>query len=173
MHRTNRYEPAEIWSVDGMRVASVARTCLDICAVLPFALTSPAIEHAVITKKVTLGALIALLERIGGRGVRGTADLRVAVRTGRSDAMLQSMLERVVARALDELPIRSRRPPAPVDVHRRPPCRARLRLARADPGPQPIQRTDWVHLSYGGTTRRRWARRSCRPTASCRSASRR
>jgi hypothetical protein len=170
VHRTKRYDEQDVVTVGGLRVSTVARTALDLCAVLPLSLTSSAIEHAVISKRVTLGQLLSLLERVGRRGVRGTADLRHIVRSGRSDALLQSMLEKVVANALRPLllPAAVRQHPLTCVDGRR----VVLDFAWPDVGlaveadgmrwhasrreweatqarSRSIQRSGWLHLTYG------------------------
>lgn len=172
VHRTRRYEPADVMMMDRLRISTPARTALDICAVLPLSITAPAIEGAVINRVLTLGSLLTILERIGGRGVKGTVDVRHIIRSGRSDAQLQSMLEKIVARELARLPI-----PRAVRQH---PLRctdgrqvvldfawpdiglavdadgmrwhaSREEWARTQARSRSIQRSGWLHLTYGWT----------------------
>jgi hypothetical protein len=92
-HRTNLLDPVDVVLVDGVPCTARARTLLDLGGVLPFELVHPIIEDAVIRSLVTRFELLAVLERVGGRGRRGSASLRAALDTD-LPANLESELER-------------------------------------------------------------------------------
>jgi hypothetical protein len=92
-HRTNLLDPLDFTVVDGIACTRIPRTLLDLGAVLPFELVHAAIEDAVIRRLVTKIQLVAVLERVGGRGRRGTASLRAALRSELPE-QLESELER-------------------------------------------------------------------------------
>jgi hypothetical protein len=98
-HRTNLLDPLDIVVVDHIRATARPRTLHDLGAVLPFDLLAPIVEDAVIRKLVTRIQLIALLERVGGRGRRGSASLRAALETDLPEH-LESDLERRLWRLL-------------------------------------------------------------------------
>jgi very-short-patch-repair endonuclease len=92
---------SEITSRDGIPITSKGRTAMDYCAVTPLWIAQEVIVEAVITKILRPQELFAVLDRSGGRGCPGTADLRT-IATGLDDLEgLESMLELVVAEALD------------------------------------------------------------------------
>lgn len=92
-HRTNRLDPADCCTVSGVPVTTIPRTLLDLGAVLSYEQVEHTVQDAIIRKVVTEGALAAVLERVGGRGRRGTAPLRAVLRHAVPDARLASMLE--------------------------------------------------------------------------------
>jgi hypothetical protein len=92
-HRTNMLDELDVTVVDGIRCTTIARTLLDLGGVLPFEMVHATIEDAVIRKLVTKLELIAVLERVGGRGRRGTASLRASLRSELPEH-LESELER-------------------------------------------------------------------------------
>ena len=94
VHRTNYLPPLDRDVVDGIPCSSAPRTCLDLGAVLPYELVEPIVQDAVIRKIVTHGDLMAVLERVGGRGRRGTAPLRAVVHGALPDERIESELER-------------------------------------------------------------------------------
>jgi hypothetical protein len=104
VHRTNLLDDADQAVVDGIRCTSRARTLLDLGAVLPYELVEPVVQDAVITKRVGHAELLAILERVGKRGRRGTAVLRAAVRDAVPDERLESELERRLLALLPEAP---------------------------------------------------------------------
>jgi hypothetical protein len=79
--------------VNGIPVTTIPRTLLDLGAVVPYEVVEHATQDAIIRKLVEPGSLVAVLERVGGRGRRGTAALRSVVRHALPDEKLQSMLE--------------------------------------------------------------------------------
>ena len=98
-HRTNLLDPLDVCTVDAIPCTRRPRTLLDLGGVLPFELVHPIIEDAVIRKLVTRYELVAVLERVGGRGRRGTATLRATLRE-QLPANLESELERRLLRLL-------------------------------------------------------------------------
>lgn len=100
-HRSLRLHPAEIATRDGIPITAKGRTAMDYCAVTPLWIAQEVIVEAVITKILKPHEVFAVLDRSGGRGCRGTADLRT-IATGFDDLEdLESMLELVVAGVLD------------------------------------------------------------------------
>ena len=93
VHRTNLLDPLDVEVVDGIACTRRPRTLLDLGGVLPFELVHPIIEDAVIRKLVSRIELVAVLERVGGRGRRGTASLRAALQSELPEN-LESELER-------------------------------------------------------------------------------
>jgi hypothetical protein len=94
IHRTNLLLPADVTVVDGIPCIAAPRTCLDLGGVLPYEIVEPIVQDAVIRKIVKHEALFAVLERVGGRGRRGTTALRAVVRGGLPDEKIESELER-------------------------------------------------------------------------------
>lgn len=106
-HRSRRLPAMEITVRDGIPITTKGRTALDFCAVTPLWVAQEVIVEAVITKVVRPEELFAVLDRSGGQGCPGTVALRT-IATGLDDLdQLESMLELVVAQALD----RARVPP--------------------------------------------------------------
>jgi hypothetical protein len=97
VHRTSLLDGLDRAVVDGIPCTTVARTLLDLGAVLPYEVVEQAVQDAVIRKLVTHAELVAILERVGKRGRRGTAKLRVVVRYALPDEKLESELERRLA----------------------------------------------------------------------------
>lgn len=93
LHRTNALEPVDVTTVDGVPATTVARTLLDLGAVLPFELVQQAAQDALIRHLVVDADLLSVLERIGGRGRRGTASLRAVIVAGTPPEELESRLE--------------------------------------------------------------------------------
>jgi hypothetical protein len=96
VHRTNLLAAADVVVVDRIRCTAPPRTCLDLGAVLPYELVEPIVQDAVIRKLVTHQDLLAVLERVGGRGRRGTAALRAIVHGALPDEHIESELERLL-----------------------------------------------------------------------------
>jgi predicted transcriptional regulator of viral defense system len=90
IHRAD-LAPDEVTEVDGIPVTTVARTLLDLAAVLPRAQVERAIERAEALGLADTVSLDALLQRHRGR--RGTATLREARDTGIEPALTRSELE--------------------------------------------------------------------------------
>src|SRR4051812_41831456 len=95
-HRTNLLTAADIVVIDRIPCTAPPRTCLDLGAVLPYELVEPIVQDAVIRKLVTHEELLAVLERVGGRGRRGTAALRAIVHGALPDERIESELERLL-----------------------------------------------------------------------------
>ena len=95
-HRTNLLSELDRTTVDGIPCTSLARTLLDLGAVLPYEMVELAAQDAVIRRLVTPAQLVSVLERVGGRGRRGTAPLRAAVDGALPDDRIESELERVL-----------------------------------------------------------------------------
>jgi len=94
IHRTNRLDPPDRTIVDGMPVTSLPRTLLDLGAVLPYEIVEQAAHDAVIRKLVTFESLVAVVDRLGGRGRRGVGVLRAVLLGAALDERLESELER-------------------------------------------------------------------------------
>ena len=100
LHRTNRLPRCEVTTRDGIPITTKGRTAMDLCAVTPLWVSQEVIVEAVITKLIKPQELFAVLDRSGGRGCPGTADLR-AIAVGLDDLEgLESMLELIVADTL-------------------------------------------------------------------------
>lgn len=110
VHRTRRH--GDIIVVDKIPVTTKARTALDCAAVLPLHVLEPLIQNAVTGGVVKIEALLAILDRRGGRGVDGTVRLRTALEGGLVDEKIQKRLELLVARI-----VRRARVPAPTRQH--------------------------------------------------------
>lgn len=93
VHRTTLLDARDRTTVDGIPVTTIPRTLLDLGAVVPYGVVEHATQDAIIRKLVEPASLVAVLERVGGRGRRGTAALRSVVRHAIPDEKLQSMLE--------------------------------------------------------------------------------
>jgi hypothetical protein len=92
-HRTNLLDVLDVELVGGIPCTRRPRTLLDLGGVLPFEVVQACIEDAVIRKLVTKLELVAVLERVGRRGRRGTASLRASLRSELPEN-LESELER-------------------------------------------------------------------------------
>ncbi len=111
VHRTDRLDPEDVTAVQGVPVTSVARTLLDLGALLHVDPLRSAAEDAVLRSLVSPLDLLCTLERLGGRGRRGTRRLRAVV-TGLLPlpAALESRLEAALLRIVRE----SGAPPPPM-----------------------------------------------------------
>jgi len=96
VHRTNVLDARDITVVDGVPCTTVARTCLDLGAVVPYEVVELAVQDAIIRNLVTHAQLFSVLERVAGRGRRGSAALRAVVRHALPDELLESELERLL-----------------------------------------------------------------------------
>lgn len=100
-HRSRRLPAVETTVCNGIPITTKGRTALDFCAVTPLWVAQEVIVEAVITKVVRPDELFAVLDRSGGQGCPGTVALRT-IAAGLDDLEgLESMLELVVAEALD------------------------------------------------------------------------
>jgi hypothetical protein len=106
-------EPDEVTQVDGIPVTTVARTLLDLAAVLPPSQLERAVERAEALGLADTVPLAALLERHGGR--RGTAALREVLQGGVQPVLTREELEARFLTFLDahDLP----RPAVNEDLH--------------------------------------------------------
>jgi very-short-patch-repair endonuclease len=93
VHRTDRLDDLDRAVVDGIPCTSVARTLLDLGAVVHRTVVRTATRDAALRGLTTLVDLVCILERIGGPGRRGTAALRWTIRQSLPDARLESRLE--------------------------------------------------------------------------------
>jgi hypothetical protein len=84
----------------GIPVTTVARTLLDLAAILNAHELNRALERAEALRLSDSTPLVALIERHHGR--RGTANLRTAIRDGLRPAVTKSELERRFLTFLDE-----------------------------------------------------------------------
>jgi hypothetical protein len=94
VHRTNFLPAADRTLVGKVPVTTVARTLLDLGAVVPFEIVEQAVSDAVIRKFVTHAQLFSILERTGRRGRRGTATLRAVLDHALPSERSESELER-------------------------------------------------------------------------------
>jgi hypothetical protein len=99
-HRARTLGPPDRVVRGGIPVTSVARTLLDLCGIpwLTYETVEHAAQHAVITGKVTVEELFAVLDRVGGKGFEGTVRFRSVLQGGLPDATIQSMLELLLDR---------------------------------------------------------------------------
>jgi hypothetical protein len=111
-HRTDTLEPRDVGSVDGVPCTTVPRTLLDLGAVVDRRVVRTAAQDAVIRGLVSVLDLVCILERLGGRGRRGTAALRWTVRSCLPTSGLESGLEAALLGV-----IRSSGMPEPVVQH--------------------------------------------------------
>lgn len=93
IHRSDTLEALDRTTVDGLPVTSRARSLLDLGAVVPYEVVEHAVQVAIIECLVTLPELVAVLDRLGKPGRRGTASLRAVLRAAIPDERLASMLE--------------------------------------------------------------------------------
>ena len=93
IHRTDTLDWVDRCVVNGIPTTSRARTLLDLGAVVPYELVEHAVQVAIIERLVTLQDLLAVLDRLGKPGRRGTAPLRAVIRAAIPDERLASMLE--------------------------------------------------------------------------------
>jgi very-short-patch-repair endonuclease len=86
VHRSVRLERADVRRCDGIPATSLARTVVDLAAVLSRAELNALLDHVLGERRVSASQLHRCLERLGNRGRRGTralADLLASRRTGR------------------------------------------------------------------------------------------
>lgn len=112
LHRTDQLEPVDVTSVDRIPVTTVARTLLDLGAVVPFEVVELAAQDAMIRDLVSGLDLICVLERVGKRGRRGTAALRAVVRGSLPPEGIESPLELDLLQLIESCPV-----PPPVLQH--------------------------------------------------------
>ena len=100
VHRTDTLDTEDVAAVEGIPVTSVARTLLDLGALLPAPVLATTTEDAAIRGLVTPPDLVATLERLGRPGRRGAAALRVVVGQLATPAALESRLETALLRLI-------------------------------------------------------------------------
>lgn len=111
-HRTDLLEPADVTWVNSIPVTTLGRTLLDLGAVVPYHVVELAAQDAMIRKLVLTVDLICVLERVGGRGRRGTAALRAIVEGSLPAKGIESHLELALVRLIETCPV-----PRPVLQH--------------------------------------------------------
>jgi hypothetical protein len=100
IHRTNVLDAVDRAVVGGIPVTALPRTLLDLAAVTPFDVFVHAAEVSVINRQVGIVDLVAVLDRLGKPGRRGTAPMRRFVREAIPDERLASILERDLLRLI-------------------------------------------------------------------------
>jgi very-short-patch-repair endonuclease len=101
VHRAVRLVSAEIKTVEGIHVTSVARTVVDLAAVLPKARLQVVLDHALSSRMVSVAQLWRRLESLGRPGRKGTGVLAELIGAGSSALRLpQSEFELRVLRVL-------------------------------------------------------------------------
>jgi len=111
--RVSRLAPADIATHSGIRVTSVARTILDLAALVPRRTLERTLDEALRKDQVTLKAMRWCIERNGRRGRGGVADLEALLHERRLQHAPDSVLESDVAALL-----RENRLPQPVKRYR-------------------------------------------------------
>jgi very-short-patch-repair endonuclease len=111
VHRTDRLDPVDVSRACRVPVTSPARTLLDLGAVAPAQVVESALEDALMRRLVTFALLTATLRRLGRRGRRGTAVLRVLVQerdpaTAPTESVLEDTLLQVLRRGGLPAPVR-------------------------------------------------------------------
>jgi hypothetical protein len=109
VHRTTLLDAIDRTTVEGIRSTARPRTLLDLAGTMPFELVQHIVEDAVIRKFVTHPQLFSVLERVGGRGRPGSANLRAVLRSGLPDERVTTKLEHLLHVLIESLPV-----PAPV-----------------------------------------------------------
>jgi len=79
IHRTTRLDPEDLTTRRGVRATTLARTLVDLAAVLPPPYTAKLLREADRLNKLNATTLHAALERTSGRGGAGRAALRAAL----------------------------------------------------------------------------------------------
>lgn len=100
--RAVRLRPFEVTVVRGIPVTAKGKTALDYCALTSFEVAQEVIAQALIRKVVRPEEILAALERSGGQGQRGTVKLRGIAESIDEIMELESVLELVVSRVLDD-----------------------------------------------------------------------
>lgn len=106
-HRARSLGPVDVVVRDGIPVMALPRVLMELCAIpwLSYDKVEHAIHHAVITRKVATEDLLAVLERLGGKGFTGTVLFRSITSGGLPDETIESMLELLLDRIVDEAAI--------------------------------------------------------------------
>lgn len=113
IHRTDTLDVADRCLVNGTPCTSRPRTLLDLGAVIPYELVEHAVQVAIVERLVSERDLLAVVDRLGKRGRRGTASLRAVLRAAIPDERLASMLEHDTLALIERAGV-----PTPVLQHR-------------------------------------------------------
>jgi len=100
IHETKAYDAIDTKVVEGIPCTGVARTLLDLGAVVPPRVVEYALDQALRTNLVTLGELEALLKRAGRQGRNGAGVLRALLATRMPGRVAESPQERRMVRQL-------------------------------------------------------------------------
>lgn len=111
VHRVRHLDRRDVTRHDGVPVTSLARTLLDLAAVLPARDLTRTLEEAEVQRLVTRRQLTALLDRSRGRA--GAAPLRLALSRYDTPALTRSEAERQML----ELIRAARLPPPRTNTH--------------------------------------------------------
>jgi hypothetical protein len=112
VHRTDRLDGEDVGLTTGIPVTSVARTVLDLGSILHVDRLRTAVEDALLRRLTTPLDLVCILERLGGPGRRGAADLRAVIAGLVPAPVLESRLEAALLRL-----IRASGAPPPTTQH--------------------------------------------------------
>jgi hypothetical protein len=95
VHRVERLDPQEATEVDGIPVTSIARTLVDLAAVVPPRAVLKALNEAERSHRLDVGAIERVLARTRGRNGRGHERIKRALRelARAGTAMTRSVLE--------------------------------------------------------------------------------
>jgi very-short-patch-repair endonuclease len=91
LHCTRCLDPADVTELNGIPITTVARTLVDLEAVVPERLVERAFEQAQIRRLISFDALVATLDRANGRRTRTLRRLLAAEQ--RSSTVTRSELE--------------------------------------------------------------------------------
>lgn len=103
VHQSRDLAPDDVTVRRGVAVTKPARTLVDVGCVVPAWEFSESLERAVHRRLVTVAALRAIVERVGGRGRNGVGILRTtlderALGATRPESVLEPLLARLCAR---------------------------------------------------------------------------
>jgi very-short-patch-repair endonuclease len=91
LHCTRRLDPSDVTALKGIPITTVARTLVDLCAVVPPRMVEKALEQSYVLQLIAPGAIEDALERARGRK---TNALRKLLATGtRTPTLTRSELE--------------------------------------------------------------------------------
>ncbi|HEX2023715.1 MAG TPA: type IV toxin-antitoxin system AbiEi family antitoxin domain-containing protein [Acidimicrobiales bacterium] len=76
VHRSRAFPPGHLTMIDGIRTTRVARTLVDLAAVLPSSRTERAVENCLSAGLVTVSGLRAMTDELGRRGRTGITLMR-------------------------------------------------------------------------------------------------
>ena len=82
LHCTRRLDPSDVTSLQGIPITTVARTLIDLCAVVPPRLIEKALEQSYVLQLVAPGAIEDALSRAAGRKTAGLKRLLAAEKRG-------------------------------------------------------------------------------------------